>query len=496
MTERVEAIDQRQTYEQGKTIFDRSVSGRRGIELPALDVPQSELPPSELLRDELSLPQIDQLTVVRHYHNLSGENFGVDTGTYPLGSCTMKYSPKIDDEIVSSSEFTEAHPARPELAQGNLQIFFELQGYLSQITGMDATSCTPMAGAQGELTGILLIKKYHQTNGQSSRTKVLIPDSAHGTNPATAAMAGYEVVVVETDSDGNTDLSDLQVKADEKTAAMMITYPSTLGLFDPNIERIIDIVHKAGGQVYGDGANMNALLGRVRPGDLGFDALHLNLHKTFSIPHGGGGPGAATISVKAHLAPFLPAPIVEKEEEAYKLVTPKDSIGRVGKWYGNAANLVRAYLYIRSLGEEGLKAVADSAVLNANYLFARLKAYYEYKYPIRSTVAHEVVLKGTRQKRHSGVRTLDIAKRLIDYGFHPPTIYFPLTVEEALMIEPTESETKEGLDAFIEAMIQIAKEAEENPELLKTAPHFTPVGRLDEAEAARRPDLKWKPLEP
>lgn len=476
----------------GDTIFDISVPGRMGIALPSLDVPQSPLPPDNLLRDPLNLPEVSQLDIVRAYTRGSTLNFGVDTGTYPLGSCTMKYSPKLDNLAASHPAFAESHPALAEMEQGTLQMFYELQQFTSEITGMDATSLDPMAGAQGELAGMLAIKAFHRKNGETHKKKVLIPDSAHGTNPATAAMARYEVVSIKTDSNGNTDMQDLKSKLGPDIAAIMITYPSTLGLFDPNIQEITKLVHEAGAQVYCDGANMNAIVAVVRPGDVGADAVQLNPHKTFGISHGGGGPGAATVSVKDHLASFLPTPIIDTDGNGFQLVAPEDSIGRLGKWYGNSANLIRMYTYIRSLGAEGLRAIAENAVINANYIYTQLKDYFDYDFPQRKFVAHEVVLKGTRWKLN-GVRTIDIAKRLIDYGFHPPTVYFPLIVQEALMIEPTESESKESIDAFIEAMIKISREAQEHPDLLTSAPHNTPVGRLDETKAARHPVLRWKP---
>ncbi|MBI4498645.1 MAG: aminomethyl-transferring glycine dehydrogenase subunit GcvPB, partial [Chloroflexi bacterium] len=378
-----------------------------------------------------------------------------------------------------------------ETVQGNLQVLHELQTFLTEITGMDAAALSPLAGAHGELTGILLIKAYHAGRGEAAqRRKVLVPDSAHGTNPATAALAGYQVVAVRSDANGNTDLDHLRSLVGEDVAGMMLTQPNTLGLFDTNILPIAELLHQHGALLYGDGANMNALLGRAKPGDLGFDVMHLNLHKTFSTPHGGGGPGAGPVCVKAHLAPFLPFPLVVQEEDAYRFARPEHTIGRMGGWYGNFGVLLRAYTYIRTLGPEGCRSVSENAVLNANYLRVHLQQDYQLRY--HRPCMHEVVLSGVRQKAR-GVNTLAIAKRLIDYGFHPPTIYFPLIVEEALMIEPTETESKESLDAFIAAMRAIAREAAENPEAVLTAPHTTPVRKLDEAGAARNPRLRWQP---
>ncbi|MDH5201162.1 MAG: aminomethyl-transferring glycine dehydrogenase subunit GcvPB [Candidatus Bathyarchaeota archaeon] len=472
--------------------FDLSRPGRLGCSLPPCDVPPSELPPPVCLREELALPELSQLDVVRYFTRLSQLNFGVDTAFYPLGSCTMKYNPKLHEEVAGLPGFAGPHPLQPpETVQGTLALMYELQGLLAEVTGLDAVSLAPAAGAQGELTGILMARAYQEARGDPRR-RVLVPDSAHGTNPATAAMSGYQVVSVASDGQGNTDPAALAQALEEgDVAALMLTLPSTLGLFEPNIVRIARMVHEAGALLYGDGANLNALLGQVKLGDLGFDVVHLNLHKTFGTPHGGGGPGCGPIAVRVHLAPFLPEPQVRRNGQSgrYVLARPEQSIGRLGAFHGNFGVMVRAYAYLRSMGAEGLRQVSEQAVLNANYLLARLRDAYRLAYDRRCM--HEVVFSGSRQKAR-GVRTLDIAKRLIDYGFHPPTIYFPLIVDEALMIEPTESESKETLDAFCEAMLAIAREAEDDPELVRSAPHEAPLRRLDEVAAARRPVLRWR----
>ena len=475
--------------------FDLSRPGRVGCALPELDVPESPLPPPELLREELTLPELSQLEVVRYFTRLSQRNYSIDTGLYPLGSCSMKYNPRLNEDVARLPGLAQVHPMQPApTAQGALALMHGLQRLLAEITGMDEVSLAPAAGAHGELAGILIARAYHNANGRSARNRVLVPDSAHGTNPATAAMAGFDVGSIPSDQDGNLDLAALERALEENgdgVAALMLTLPSTLGLFEPRIVRIAELLHTHDALLYGDGANMNAMLGRVKPGDLGFDVFHLNLHKTFSTPHGGGGPGAGPIAVKAHLAPYLPVPHVRQDEGNGRLVlgTPEHSIGRLGLFHGNFGILVRAYAYILSLGADGLRAMSEAAVLNANYLQARLRDAYRLAYD--RTCMHEVVFSGSRQKAH-GVKTLDIAKRLIDHGFHPPTIYFPLIVDEALMIEPTESETKETLDAFCEAMLAIAREAEESPEAVRAAPTTAPLRRLDEATAARKPVLRWQ----
>jgi len=469
---------------------DISQPGKIGCSLPTLDVTPTEFPPKELLRRELELPEVSEVELVRYFTSLSRLNYGVDTGFYPLGSCTMKYNPKWHEDIARLPGFAFLHPYQPiDSVQGALQLMFELQGYLAEITGMSATSLAPMAGAQGELASLLMVKACHQARGDEVRKKILVPDSAHGTNPATAAMCGFEVSTVPSNREGNLDLERLESMMSRQVAALTLTMPTTLGLFDPQIVEISQLVHDRGGLLCGDGANLNSLLGKVKFGDLGFDCVQLNLHKTFSTPHGGGGPGSGPVCVSANLADFLPSPLVAKNKKGYTFTSPPKSIGSLGAAYGNFGVMVKAYAYIRSLGAEGLKEVSENAVINANYLKEKLKDYYHLPYD--RTCMHEVVFSGKWQKA-KGVTTLDIAKRLLDYGFHPPTTYFPLIVEEALMIEPTETESKETLDAFIDAMRAIAREAEENPEVLHTAPHNTPVRRLDEATAARKPDLRWK----
>ncbi len=470
--------------------------GRRAVTLPPSDVDAIDRPPPELLRDDLRLPELSQLDVVRHFTRLSQLNWSIDTHMYPLGSCTMKLNPKVNDAVAAMPGFAELHPMQPdEDTQGALAVMYDLQRTLAEITGMADASLAPMAGAQGELAGILAIRAYVDTLG-NHRTRVLVPDSAHGTNPATASMAGFDVVAVKSRPDGDMDLDALREALEvhgHAVAALMITLPSTLGLFDRNIVQIAEMVHAHGAQMYGDGANLNAMLGKVKPGDLGFDVMHINLHKTFSQPHGGGGPGAGPIAVKQHLVDFLPSPHVGLAERsmpdaAHTLVDPPRSIGRMGAFHGNFGVLLRAYAYIRSLGAEGLRNVSEAAVLNANYGQDRLRDAYDLAHDRRCM--HEVVFSGKRQKRN-GVRTLDIAKRLIDYGYHPPTIYFPLVVDEAMMVEPTESESRETIDAFCDAMLQIAREAESDPQLLHDAPHTAPLRRLDEATAARKPVLRW-----
>ncbi|MCJ7509399.1 MAG: aminomethyl-transferring glycine dehydrogenase subunit GcvPB [Dehalococcoidia bacterium] len=470
--------------------FDLGKPGRTACSLPPCDVPEADLPPPSLLRRELNLPELSQVDLVRYFLALSRRNYSVDSGFYPLGSCTMKYNPKVHEKLACLPGFSGLHPLQPlATVQGALALMHDLQRWLADITGLDGVSLAPAAGAQGELTGMLMVKAYLADRGEAGRTRVLVPDSAHGTNPATAAMAGFQVVTVASDSQGNADTQALASALDDGVAALMLTLPNTLGLFDPNIGRIAEMVHRKGALLYGDGANLNALLGRARFGDMGFDVVHLNMHKTFGTPHGGGGPGSGPVVAKGHLTPYLPTPVVAKEGEGFVLATPERSIGRVGAFYGHFGVLVRAYAYLRTLGAEGLRQVSDNAVINANYVLARLRPAYHLPYDRRCM--HEVVFSGSRQ-RAKGVRTLDIAKRLIDYGFHPPTVYFPLIVDEALMIEPTETESKEALDAFCDALLTIDREAEEEPQVVKEAPHTAPIGRLDEATAARRPVLRWR----
>jgi glycine dehydrogenase subunit 2 len=476
-------------------IFERSTEGRIGYSLPELDVPEvnvEELIPSEYLRiEEPGLPEISELDIMRHYTLLSNNNHGVDSGFYPLGSCTMKYNPKINESVARFPGFAHIHPLQEESSvQGALELMYDLQEHLIEITGMDEVTLQPAAGAHGEWTGLMMIRAFHEANGDTKRTKVIVPDSAHGTNPASATVAGLETVTVKSNDEGLVDLEDLRRLAGPDTAALMLTNPNTLGLFERDIVEIAEIIHGAGGKLYYDGANLNAVLSKARPGDMGFDVVHLNLHKTFTGPHGGGGPGSGPVGVKKELIPFLPKPIVTKRDGQFTLDYDRpESIGRVKPYYGNFGINVRAYTYIRSMGPDGLEAVTENAVLNANYMMRRLAEYYDLPYD--QHCKHEFVLSGRRQKK-LGVRTLDIAKRLLDFGFHPPTVYFPLNVEECIMIEPTETESKETLDSFIDTMIQIAKEAEENPEVVQDAPYNTFVKRLDEAQAARKPVLRYQ----
>jgi glycine dehydrogenase subunit 2 len=466
-----------------------SVAGRQGIRYPEPDVPRFDLP-AEFQRDELPLPEISELDVIRHYTRLSQLNYSIDTGYYPLGSCTMKYNPKINEDVARLPGFAFSHPLQPvETVQGNLALMFTLQEWLKEIGGFAGVTLQPAAGAHGELTGVLIIRAYHQARGDDQRNKILIPDSAHGTNPATSAMSGMRVVEIKSDERGNIDLETLRAECDQSLAGLMLTNPNTLGLFDEHVEEVIRLVHAAGGLVYGDGANMNALLGIVRPGDLGIDVLHYNLHKTFSTPHGGGGPGSGPVGVAKHLVDFLPSPIVGILEEGdddipplYGLISPSKSIGRMKAFHGHFGMMVRAFTYIAMHGPDGLRKIAEHAVLNANYLLALLKDTYYLPYD--RVCMHEFVLEG-RWANAPDIHALDIAKRLMDYKFHPPTNYFPLIVHEALMIEPTETESKETLDLFAETLIKIAAEAHTTPELLKEAPHNTPVGRVDEVKAAK-----------
>lgn len=476
-------------------IFERSTPGRRGYRLPELDVPETpleELIPQEYLRTEPpALPEVSELEVVRHYTQLSRRNHGVDVGFYPLGSCTMKYNPRVHEDLVSLPGLSAIHPYQPEeTVQGALELIYNLSEHLAAIAGLAKTSLQPAAGAHGELSGLMVIKAYHNHRGEGHRTEMLVPDSAHGTNPASCAMVGYKVVEVPSNERGGVDVEALKKLVGPNTAGLMLTNPNTLGLFDENICQIAQIVHEAGGLLYYDGANANAIMGVVRPGDTGFDVVHFNLHKTFSTPHGGGGPGAGPIVVSGKLAPFLPGPVVQKDGDQFRLVMPEHSVGRVRSFYGNFLVYAKAYAYILSHGPQGLREVSATAVLNANYVMNKLKDVFEL--PYERICMHEFVLSGSHLKKY-GVRTLDLAKRLSDYGFHAPTVYFPLIVDEAIMIEPTETEAKSTLDEFIEVMRQIAEEAKENPEMLTSAPHNTPVKRVDEARAARHPVLRWKP---
>jgi glycine dehydrogenase subunit 2 len=482
-----------------KLIFEKHKDQRRGnVSCAKLCAPAAKLPDTKYLRKaEANLPSLSELDVVRHYTNLSRLNFSVDTNFYPLGSCTMKYNPKFTERIASMEGFTQVHPLLPQLSgggiltQGSLEVLFEAEKLLSEITGMQAFTMQPMAGAHGELTGVMLIAAYHKDNG-SRRKFIIVPDSSHGTNPASAAIAGYQVVVVPTGKDGYMDMAEYKKKLGQDTAAVMLTCPDTLGIFNPKIKEIADLAHEAGALVYYDGANLNAMLGKARPGDLGFDVVHLNLHKTFGTPHGGGGPGAGPVGVSSKLTEYLPiSRVVRRSDGTYALDyhAPK-SIGFIAPFYGNFGVILKAYAYMLRLGREGLIEAAEMAVLNANYCRARLKDHYDLPYD--KTCMHECVFSASRQAK-DGVHALDIAKYLIDKGYHPPTIYFPLIVKEALMIEPTETESKETLDGFIDTMIEIARLAKEDPESIKKAPVKMPVGRLDETKAAREPNLRWRP---
>ncbi|NJN66566.1 MAG: aminomethyl-transferring glycine dehydrogenase subunit GcvPB [Chloroflexaceae bacterium] len=490
------------TYEP--PIFELSSPGKCGVALPEVDVPASELPASLLRQDDLDgMPELSEPEVVRHFTRISQRNFCIDTGMYPLGSCTMKYNPKLNEETARLPAFAAVHPLQdPSLAQGILRLMAELQRDLAEISGFDAVSLQPAAGAQGELTGALVFRAYHLDRGDPERTEILVPDAAHGTNPATAAMTGFTVIEVKSDARGNVDLDDLKRHLSPRTAGMMLTNPNTLGLFEEEVEDVSRLVHEAGGLMYCDGANFNAILGVVKPAALGFDFMHYNLHKTFSTPHGGGGPGSGAVGCTALLAPFLPGPRVrevtlepgedralDRTETRYELFMPPRSIGRVKVFYGNVGMLVRAWTYLRLLGKAGLRQVAETSVLNANYLRVQLGDLYPPA--VDRICMHEVVLKG-QLDGVTDIRTLDIAKRLIDYHFHPPTIYFPLIVPEALMIEPTETESRRSLDGFVEAMREIAREARETPDLLHAAPTTTPVRRLDEVGAARQPVLCYQ----
>jgi glycine dehydrogenase subunit 2 len=476
-------------------IYELGAPGRTGFTLPACDVPErplAELLPGIEPGPPPDLPEVSELDVVRHFVRLSQRNHAIDVGFYPLGSCTMKYNPKINEELVRLPGIAALHPYQPvEDCQGALELLHRLERLLCEIGGMDRATLQPAAGAQGEFVGLLIARAHFARRGETARDTVIVPDSSHGTNPATAARCGYRIVRIDSDPKrGRVDLAALRAAADERTAAIMLTNPNTLGLFEDEIQEIAGIVHGAGGLLYCDGANMNAILGQARPGDMGFDVMHFNLHKTFSTPHGGGGPGAGPVAVKAFLADYLPVPVVEERGDGYALEWERPhSIGKVHTFLGNFGILARAYAYIRTLGDSGLRGASEMAVLNANFLAALLKENYTFPYGARCM--HEFVLSAERQKA-AGCSALDIAKRLMDFGFYPPTIYFPLIVREAMMIEPTESESPETLEQFAAAMNQIAREAREEPDLLHEAPHHTPVGRLDEVAAARHPDLKWE----
>lgn len=469
-------------------IYELSSPGRRGVALPDPQVPTAQIPQA-MLRDDLNLPEVSEMDVVRHYTQLSRQNMGVDTTFYPLGSCTMKYNPRLNEALARLPGFLLAHPHQPEASvQGNLQLMYEMQTWLAELNGFTATSLQPAAGAHGEFAGILMARAYHQDRGEGERDTILLPDSAHGTNPATSSMAGYRVVELPSDERGNVDLAALKENLGPHVAAMMITIPNTLGLFEEQILEVSRLVHECGGLMYADGANMNALMGIAQLADLGFDVMHYNLHKTFSTPHGGGGPGAGPVSVNEKLAPFLPGPIVVQAGDQYQMQMPEKSIGRLKAFHGNFGVVVRAYAYFMAHGPAEFKAVSEYAVLNANYL--RVKIGEHYQIPYDRICMHEFVAEG--KLADEGLRALDISKRLIDYGFHPPSNYFPLgtphtslKVHEALMVEPTETESRQTLDRFAEAMAAIRQEARENPDLLRDAPHTAPVERVDEVHAAK-----------
>jgi glycine dehydrogenase subunit 2 len=475
-------------------LFEISRPGRLAVELPICDVPEQpieQLLPKSKLRLELPLPELSEPEIIRHFTHLSQRNYSVDSGFYPLGSCTMKYNPKLNEEIARLSGFARIHPLQDEeTVQGALEVLFEMQSILAEIGGMDTVSLQPAAGAHGELLGLMLIKAYHDDHAQGQRDIILVPEAAHGTNPASAARCGYKTVSVKSDERGRVDTEHLKTLLNGNVAGLMLTNPNTLGLFEDNIAEICELIHQCGGLVYCDGANMNALVGRARPGDMGFDVMHFNLHKTFSSPHGGGGPGSGPVGIKKILDPYLPVPQVIATAEGFRLNydLPK-TIGRIHGQYGSFLCILRSYAYILYYGRERLAQIAENAVLNANYIRVQLQDFFDVAFP--EICMHECVFSAKRQQREHGIKAMDIAKRLMDFGYHPPTIYFPLIVAEALMIEPTETESKETLDAFVDAMRQIACDIEDNPEIVRSAPHTTPVRKLDEATAARQPCLCW-----
>ncbi len=475
-------------------LFELSRPGRLGIELPACDVPVQPLDallPGIARREVLPLPELSEPEVIRHFTHLSQRNYSTDSGFYPLGSCTMKYNPKLNEDIARLPGFARVHPEMPDTAvQGTLEVLFAMQNILAEIGGMDTVSLQPAAGAHGELLGLMLIKAYHDDHGQGQRDTILVPEAAHGTNPASAARCGYKTVTVKSDERGRVDLAHLKTLLNDHVAGLMLTNPNTLGLFEDDIAEICDLIHKTGGLIYCDGANMNALVGRARPGDMGFDVMHFNLHKTFSSPHGGGGPGSGPVGIKKILEPYLPVPQVIRTKDGYRMDSDRPkSVGKIHGYYGSFLCILRSYAFIMYYGRERLAQVAENAVLNANYIRVQLQDVFDVAFS--EICMHECVFTAKRQKKMHSVNALEIAKRLMDFGYHPPTIYFPLIVPEALMIEPTETESKETLDQFIQAMRQIARDIEENPEIVHSAPHTTPVRKLDEATAARQPCLCW-----
>lgn len=479
-----------------KLIFEKDVKGSNHFSLPQCDVPQVEIsqdiPEQFLRKDEVPLPELSEVEAVRHFTELSHKAFGVDDGSYPLGSCTMKYNPKINEWAARRPGFTGLHPYQPvSTVQGAMELIYNAEKMLCEISGMDELTFQPSAGAHGEMTGVMIMKAYHTHNNDTKRTKMLIPDSAHGTNPASAHVVGYETVEIKSDERGLVDLEDLKAKMNDEVAGLMLTNPNTLGLFEENIKEIAAIVHDAGGLLYYDGANLNAIMGVARPGDMGFDVVHYNVHKTLSTPHGGGGPGAGPVGVKAFLADFLPSPVIKKDGDSYLFDYDRPlSIGKVKEFYGNFGVVVKTYAYVRAVGAEGIREAAQNAVLNANYL--RYNISKNYHVPFNRLCKHEFVASAKNQIKENHITTLDIAKRLMDFGYHPPTIYFPLIVEEAMMFEPTETESKERLDELINAMAAIAREAKEEPDTVKGAPNTTVIKRVDEVTAARKPIVKWE----
>ena len=479
-------------------IFEHSRKGRLNYsQSPAKVASKSAIPQNLLRKSPVLLPEVSEMDTVRHYTRLSQKNFSIDTEFYPLGSCTMKYNPRACNSLAMLPQFISRHPSAPEdTGQGFLACMYELQETLKAVTGMAGVSLSPMAGAQGELIGVMMIRAYHESRGDFARTEIIVPDAAHGTNPATAVMCGFKVVEIATDKDGNVDLDALKAAVGPQTAGLMLTNPSTLGVFEKNVAEMSRVVHAAGGLLYYDGANLNAVLGKVKPGDMGFDVIHINLHKTFSTPHGGGGPGSAPVGVAERLLPFMPIPFVTKEGDTYRWVTEKDkpqTIGRLSAHMGNAGVLLRAYIYVRLLGVSGMHRISQFATLNANYLMAELrKAGFEIAYPNRRA-SHEFIVTMKDIKDKTGVTAMNLAKRLLDKGYHAPTTYFPLLVPECLLIEPAETESKETLDAFITSMKEILQEIEQQPDMVKAAPHTMPVRKLDDVKAARELDLAWKP---
>ncbi|MCH4156313.1 MAG: aminomethyl-transferring glycine dehydrogenase subunit GcvPB [Muribaculaceae bacterium] len=478
----------------GRLIFELSKSGRTSYSLPANEFKSNSLDklPSALVRKSKTiLPEVDELTVVRHYTNMSNNNFGVDTGFYPLGSCTMKYNPKINDEISALPQFTALHPLQPAYTvQGALEVYYNVQQSLAEIAGMSEFTLNPYAGAHGELTGLMTIKTYHERRGDTKRTKIIVPNSAHGTNPASAAVCGFEIVEVKSTADGTVDVADLKPLLNDEIAGMMMTNPNTLGIFEKEIPEIAALVHACGGLMYYDGANLNPMLGVCRPGDMGFDVMHINLHKTFSTPHGGGGPGSGPVGVRKGLEQYLPVPHVKKDADGHFFVDfGNNALGSISQFFGNFAVVLRAYAYLLTLGKENIKMVGPLSVLNANYVKEQLKSHYLL--PIQGLCKHEFVFDGLLDKS-TGVTTLDVAKRLLDYGFHAPTIYFPLLFHEAMMIEPTENESKDTLDEFIATLKTVAEEAISDPDMVKSAPHSTPVRRLDDVKAVKEPHFTFK----